>query len=43
MSVLVLVILSIRLPKEEARLIERFGSQYRDYMRRTGRFLPKIN
>lgn len=28
--------------KEEAMLIERFGETYRDYMRRTGRFLPKF-
>jgi protein-S-isoprenylcysteine O-methyltransferase Ste14 len=34
--------LSIRLKKEEAHLIARFGDQYRDYMLRTGKFLPKI-
>jgi protein-S-isoprenylcysteine O-methyltransferase Ste14 len=27
---------------EEQKLIERFGSDYLDYMRRTGRFLPRI-
>lgn len=27
---------------EEQKLIERFGSDYREYMRRTGRFLPRI-
>jgi protein-S-isoprenylcysteine O-methyltransferase Ste14 len=27
---------------EEQKLIERFGSSYRQYMRRTGRFLPRI-
>jgi protein-S-isoprenylcysteine O-methyltransferase Ste14 len=27
---------------EEQKLIERFGGDYRDYMRRTGRFLPRI-
>jgi len=27
---------------EEARLVERFGQQYRDYMRNTGRYLPKL-
>lgn len=37
-----MVFLRIRLPKEEAHLIERFGDAYRDYMRRTGTFLPKI-
>jgi protein-S-isoprenylcysteine O-methyltransferase Ste14 len=27
---------------EEQKLIERFGRDYRDYMRHTGRFLPRI-
>ena len=27
---------------EEAHLVERFGDQYRDYMRRTGRFFPRF-
>lgn len=27
---------------EEAKLVERFGGEYRDYMRRTGRFLPRL-
>lgn len=31
-----------RVPKEEARLIEMFGDAYRNYMTRTGRFLPKF-
>lgn len=31
-----------RTPHEEARLIEAFGDDYRAYMRRTGRFLPKV-
>lgn len=28
---------------EEAALIERFGDKYRAYMRRTGRFLPRLS
>lgn len=32
-----------RVPREEARLIEVFGDDYRAYMRRTGRFLPKLS
>ncbi len=28
--------------KEEALLLERFGEEYRDYMNKTGRFLPYI-
>lgn len=31
-----------RVPREEARLIEVFGDEYRAYMRRTGRFFPKL-
>src|SRR5215217_2402202 len=36
-----LVMLLIRLPKEEEKLIERFGDEYRAYMERTGRLLPR--
>jgi protein-S-isoprenylcysteine O-methyltransferase Ste14 len=35
------VMLLIRLPTEEANLLKRFGDEYRDYMDRTGRFLPR--
>ena len=41
-SLLVLVMLLVRLPKEEAKLIERFGDEYREYMKRTGRLLPRV-
>jgi len=27
---------------EESKLIDRFGRDYMEYMRRTGRFLPRI-
>ena len=27
---------------EEARLVETFGDEYREYMKRTGRFFPKL-
>lgn len=37
-----LILLTARLPKEEAALLERFGDEYRGYMKRTGRFLPKL-
>ena len=40
-ALMTLLFLTWRTPKEEARLIERFGDEYREYMRRTGRFLPK--
>ena len=38
---LVLVMLTIRTRKEEENLIARFGNDYRDYMQRTGRFVPR--
>lgn len=31
-----------RLSKEEALMIEQFGDEYRRYMQRTGRFLPRL-
>jgi len=37
-----LFILLLRTSKEEARLIETFGDEYREYMQRTGRFLPRM-
>ena len=35
-------ILLVRTPIEEEKLVERFGDEYRQYMRKTGRFLPKL-
>jgi protein-S-isoprenylcysteine O-methyltransferase Ste14 len=32
----------IRVDREEAMLLETFGDQYRDYMRRTGRVIPRL-
>jgi protein-S-isoprenylcysteine O-methyltransferase Ste14 len=31
-----------RLGREEAAMIEKFGDDYRAYMRRSGRFLPRL-
>jgi protein-S-isoprenylcysteine O-methyltransferase Ste14 len=31
-----------RIPKEEQMMIEAFGNDYKEYMKRTGRFFPKI-
>ncbi len=42
MSILAIILLTIRLPNEEGHLIEKFGDEYREYMKNTGRFLPKI-
>ncbi len=39
---LVGVLLVLRTAKEEANLIARFGDGYRDLMKRTGRFFPRI-
>lgn len=33
---------ALRTPKEEANLIEKFGDEYREYMKHTGRFFPKV-
>lgn len=42
-SLLVLVLLAIRTPKEEQMLVERFGQQYLNYMAKTGRFFPRFS
>ncbi len=31
-----------RVGKEEAMMLERFGNQYRAYMKTAGRFLPRL-
>jgi protein-S-isoprenylcysteine O-methyltransferase Ste14 len=33
-------LLYVQLPEEESLLIDRFGDEYREYMRRTPRFIP---
>jgi len=38
---LALLLLVVRTRKEEENLLNRFGDDYRAYMQRTGRFLPK--
>lgn len=43
LAVLAFIAMAIRTPKEEANLIEKFGDEYREYMKRTGRFLPKLS
>ena len=37
----ILLMLLVRLPKEKQKLMERFGDEYREYMKRTGRFFPR--
>ena len=42
LGILAFIGMAIRTPKEEANLIEKFGDEYREYMKRTGRYLPKL-
>jgi protein-S-isoprenylcysteine O-methyltransferase Ste14 len=42
LAILAFIAMARRTPKEEANLIEKFGDEYRDYMKRTGRYLPKL-
>jgi protein-S-isoprenylcysteine O-methyltransferase Ste14 len=39
---LAFIVLMRRTPIEEKRLIEHFGDAYREYMQRTGRYLPRL-
>jgi protein-S-isoprenylcysteine O-methyltransferase Ste14 len=39
---LALIMILVRLPKEEENLIKRFGNEYREYMKRTGRLIPRF-
>ena len=41
MAILAFLLLAARLPNEEAHLIEKFGDEYRNYMKTTGAFLPR--
>ena len=40
-TVISIVDLALRIPKEEQMMIEQFGDEYKSYMQRTGRLLPK--
>ena len=41
-GILAFTLMASRTPKEEANLIEKFGDEYREYMKRTGRYLPRF-
>ena len=43
LGILAFIMMAVRTPQEEANLIEKFGDEYREYMKRTGRFLPKFS
>lgn len=36
------VLIGTRLPREERMMLDHFGDQYRAYMRRTGRLIPRL-
>ena len=42
LGVLAFIAMAKRTPQEEANLLEKFGDDYREYMKRTGRFFPKL-
>lgn len=42
MAILTLAGMGFRTPREEQMMIEKFGDEYRGYMKRTWRFFPKI-
>ncbi|MEW6086011.1 MAG: isoprenylcysteine carboxylmethyltransferase family protein [Chloroflexota bacterium] len=39
---IIVSVIAVRVPEEEKRLIEQFNNEYREYMKRTGRILPKF-
>ena len=41
-GILALILLVVRTPLEEKKLIEKFGEEYREYIKVTNRFLPRI-
>jgi protein-S-isoprenylcysteine O-methyltransferase Ste14 len=42
LGIMAFIGMAVRTPKEEANLIEKFGDEYREYMKHTGRFFPKL-
>ena len=40
--VLTIILIVLRIPKEEQMLLDQFGDEYRAYMKRTGRLLPRL-
>jgi len=41
-GILTLALIVLRTKREEDRLVARFGDSYRQYMARTGRFIPRL-
>ncbi len=42
LGIMAFIAMAKRTPQEEANLIEKFGDEYREYMKHTGRFFPKL-
>ncbi|HLO27826.1 MAG TPA: isoprenylcysteine carboxylmethyltransferase family protein [Anaerolineales bacterium] len=42
LGILTFIAMAVRTPREEANLIEKFGNEYHEYMKHTGRFFPKL-
>jgi protein-S-isoprenylcysteine O-methyltransferase Ste14 len=42
LGIMAFLAMAWRTPKEEANLIAKFGDEYQEYMKRTGRFFPKL-
>ena len=38
--VITVLLMIVRIPREERMMVEKFGEEYRSYMKRTGRLLP---
>lgn len=43
LGILAFIVMAVRTPREEAQLVATFGDEYRRYMARTGRFLPRVS
>jgi protein-S-isoprenylcysteine O-methyltransferase Ste14 len=39
---IIISVIAIRVPEEERRLVDQFGDEYREYMKRTWRYFPRL-
>lgn len=42
LALVVILGMGLRVPKEEGMMIDQFGDEYRQYMAKTGRYLPRM-